>query len=577
MKIFKRITFSIITAVVCLLSAVIFTGCDKDDDICKLYVFASVGGSVQVDNNEDLVKFGDEGSKCFTYKEDQKVKLKAIPDRGYQFVKWLNIEDEDEGQKFTNAEIELKLDEDEVVIKAIFEADGSIDYNINYPTSVEGYTIAPEDGYSSVVGLGGNFKFKVNINQNYSSANMIVKADGTPITPNSDGVYTISNINKDITITVEGVVSNHTPSVKTYTITTQNSKVEIQPQNTNACIVNAGESFEFKLKLTSGWKLGANAVIKAKGQTSTITLTESNNGTYVIYQIEEDIEITVDGIEEIITHTISKDGEGFSLDANSFVAEHGTKYQFKIRVENSYKVDGNMIVLANNVILDDVSLDGEYTIIVNENVIITVQGIVKKAVYKITSTNQYFDIIPYNAVNNTVYENEDFSFKLSLKAGIPIGRDYEVKVGEEVLTPIDGVYTIKKVNKDKIIVVERVINYITYTLDLYFADSSIVELSPGITTTIPYSITFTIEEDKNIAQGEAAENFEFNVSENQTTTAKEMIDNIEEYLETTIGLNLKVSSFDAEAESFIYYSDGELTINWSVLNSQNANLYIVLV
>lgn len=575
MKKFKRVTFAIITILICILSAVMFTGCDKDDDICKLYVFASVGGSVQVDNNEDLVKFGDEGSKCFTYNEGQTVKLKAIPDKGYQFVKWIYIEDlDDEGKKLTNDEIELKLDDEEIVIKAIFEADGSIDYNINYPTSIEGYAIVPEDGYSSIVGLGGSFKFKISVSKNYSSTNMVVKADGEVITPNSDGVYTINNINKNIAITVEGVVLNQTPSSKTYMITTQDSKFTIVPINTNACIVNAGESFEFKINPTSGWKLGDNVVVKANG----ITLIASNNGTYVIYQIEEDIEITVEGIEELITYTITQEGDGYTIDADLFVVESGTKYQFKIKLMEGYRIDGSIVVTANNVELNDVSLEGVYTIqSVDENIVIRVQGVIKKAIYTITSTNEYFNIVPVNSTKCEVYEHDDFSFKLELKPGVLADGEYIIKVGEDVLTATDGVYLIEDINENKIVVIEKVINYITYTLDISFASSEIVELSPGITTTIPHSITFTIAEDEESIQGEEAENFEFEVSEIQTTTAKEMIDNIEEYLKTTIGVNSKVQSFDTEEASFIYYNaDGELLINWSVLNSQTANLYIVI-
>lgn len=71
-------------------------------------------------------------------------------------------------------------------------------------TEGEGYTIAAADGSTSPVNYGGSFSFTVVVNSGYIAENLVVKASGTAIEA-ADGKYTVSNITKNITITVDGV------------------------------------------------------------------------------------------------------------------------------------------------------------------------------------------------------------------------------------------------------------------------------------------------------------------------------------------------------------------------------------
>lgn len=71
-------------------------------------------------------------------------------------------------------------------------------------TEGEGYTIAAADGSTSPVNYGGSFSFTVVVNSGYIAENLVVKATGTAIEA-ADGKYTVSNITKNITITVDGV------------------------------------------------------------------------------------------------------------------------------------------------------------------------------------------------------------------------------------------------------------------------------------------------------------------------------------------------------------------------------------
>ena len=117
MKTFKKISLALFSAVMFVCSAIVFAGCGDDKETSKVYVFATEGGSVQVNDNTEYVRFGDEASKVFTFREDETITLKAIPDEGYQFVKWEYTDEMDEKLEYlsTKAEISLVVEDDEIV------------------------------------------------------------------------------------------------------------------------------------------------------------------------------------------------------------------------------------------------------------------------------------------------------------------------------------------------------------------------------------------------------------------------------------------------------------------------------
>ena len=220
MKNFKKISMFIVCMSLFVLSSLIFTGCGKNDETCKLYVFAQQGGCVKVDKQEQVVEFGDEGSKYFVYDKNTTITLNAIADEGYCFVKWLftdDLADKYEDLMY-DSECEIVINDEKVVVKAIFAVDDSITYNVQYSTGT-GYTIELLSGYSNTVTLGNDFKFKVNLLEDYNNSEITVKVNGKTITSNAEGVYSISNINRDINISVEGVVKNEeTVEYETYVL-----------------------------------------------------------------------------------------------------------------------------------------------------------------------------------------------------------------------------------------------------------------------------------------------------------------------------------------------------------------------
>ena len=71
-----------------------------------------------------------------------------------------------------------------------------------------GYSLSAANGSSSPVNAGGSYSFTINVQNGYArGSNFTVKANDTVLTGNN-GVYTISNINANQSVTVSGVVAN---------------------------------------------------------------------------------------------------------------------------------------------------------------------------------------------------------------------------------------------------------------------------------------------------------------------------------------------------------------------------------
>ena len=86
-------------------------------------------------------------------------------------------------------------------------------YEVTLPSGQSGYTVTPETGSSSPVDKYESFSFTVTVdsaNKYYKTGSFAVKANNTTLTPDGDGVYTISNITEDQTVTVTGVELDET-------------------------------------------------------------------------------------------------------------------------------------------------------------------------------------------------------------------------------------------------------------------------------------------------------------------------------------------------------------------------------
>ncbi|MBQ8522186.1 MAG: hypothetical protein IJ458_00805 [Clostridia bacterium] len=383
MRLFKKFSLIFLSAFIFVLCPFIFAGCKDENKNTKLYVFATVGGYVQVDNHEEIVEFGDEGSKIFTYKKNDKVRLKAIANDGYHFVKWQFTDAlaKDYYSLINNDEIEISVYENEVVVKAQFEIDDVVsNYTVSYPSNTTGYTFTLESGYSTNVVAGGDFKFKVTLWEDYSNSDIVIKANDEVQTPDNNGIYTISNINSNVVIIVEGVELNQTeepivPTPTTYQVFTQNSKFIIVPVGQDSCEVEEGGSILFTIQLTDSdkYKFNDTIIVKANGD-----VLVDDNGKYAINDISQDVEITVEGIE-LITYKISTQDTKFTIipvNQTSLEVEKGSSFTFKIEPVSGYKFGDSVVVKANKTVLT--LINDEYIVeAIQCDIEITVEGIVE--------------------------------------------------------------------------------------------------------------------------------------------------------------------------------------------------------
>lgn len=86
-------------------------------------------------------------------------------------------------------------------------------YSVTLPENTIGYVVGTEQ--DGTVEYDGSFTFTVSIGEGYSEAkDFAVMVNGETLTPDENGSYTISNIRKDIAVTVEGVADLTPPDVE---------------------------------------------------------------------------------------------------------------------------------------------------------------------------------------------------------------------------------------------------------------------------------------------------------------------------------------------------------------------------
>jgi len=160
-------------------------------------------------------------------------------------------------------------------------------YTVTLPTGT-GYTVAAVAGSSSPVVDGGSYNFTVTIANGYrKNASFAVKVNNAAISE-VNGVYTISNIKENKTITVEGVEAIPV----TYTVTLNSGTgYTVQAASGSTSPVAAGGSYSFTVAIASGYARNANFAVKANG----VTLSPVS-GIYTISNINANQSVTVTGV-----------------------------------------------------------------------------------------------------------------------------------------------------------------------------------------------------------------------------------------------------------------------------------------
>lgn len=128
------------------------------------------------------------------------VKPAAPEKEGFDFIGWQNADVDYDFAAPVTADVELT---------AKWEPKT---YVVNVPTG-EGYTITPTADSVNPVVYDGTFKFNVAYENGVETADVVITANGEPLTADNEGLYTISGIRSDIYIAVSGVGMSWTHTV----------------------------------------------------------------------------------------------------------------------------------------------------------------------------------------------------------------------------------------------------------------------------------------------------------------------------------------------------------------------------
>lgn len=406
-------------------------------------------------------------------------------------------------------------------------------YKVTLPEG-EGYTVSG-DAY---VAVKGDYSFTVTVDEDYDSTNMVVKANGTEVTP-VDGTYTVSAVASDLAIAVEGVEKKAvTPTYTGYAVSAsadvtinsgETAQVKVQVSNSDAAVTTYN-AYDLTLiydtdKLT--YVSGAAADTDAS--------VSENNGTIRIksYGADKDFDTVavvlnftakttgdanvtisaakVDVSENAIlqntpaatildsTTVISVNGydvtfgEGLSGET---VAKPGTDYTFK-ETEQYYDYDITVKVNGTDItskVTDN--KDGTYTIPgaeVTGDIEVSAEMTPKTFAVSVEGSGSS-DVAAQTGTGKAAY-NTPYTFKVTKKAGY----DYvvTVKIGGTAYTGYqvaDGTYTIPgaDVTGDIVIAVTKTATEVEVTVDGTGAGSVTKDENPA---RYEQDYTFTVNKE----------------------------------------------------------------------------------
>jgi hypothetical protein len=319
------------------------------------------------------------------------------------------------------------------------------------PLSGTGYALTAEGTSSSPVDHGGSFSFTLEIAEGYGGT-PIVKANGTVLDDNGVGVYVISDITEDQTITVDGLLQNIYAVGPT---SGHGYELTAEPGNDFENVPH-GDPFSFKLSLDPTYPVPASIVVKANG----VTLTAGAGDVYKIPNVTSNQLITVDGILDRHEVFLPSD-PGYiikEVGRSVILVNHGGSFSFTLRIAEGY--GGTPIVQANGVTLT--LAGGVYTISnITEDTNVTVEGISLNRYDVVLSSGQGYTLTPQPDSFSPVKHGGSFSFTLAIAdgaEGTPI-----VKANGITLTATGGVYTISGITSDQTVTVEG-LTMKTYTI-----------------------------------------------------------------------------------------------------------------
>ena len=351
-------------------------------------------------------------------------------------------------------------------------------YTVTLPSG-EGYTAAGSDG--STVLRGHDFRFTVTIADGYEKGSGFAVKVGDAALTETDGVYTIENVQEDKTVTVEGV-----EAIPVYTVTLPSGEGYTAAGSDGSTVLR-GHDFRFTVTIADGYEKGSAFAVKV-GDTA---LSEAD-GVYTIENVREDKTVTVEGVTAIPVYTVTlPTGTGYTAAASSGTSvRRGGNFSFTVTIADGYEKGSGFAVKVGDTALSET--DGVYTIEdVREDKTVTVEGVTAIPVYTVTLPSGEGYTAKASS-GTSVRRGGSFSFSVTIADGYEKGSAFAVKVGDTALSEADGVYTIENVREDKTVTVEGVTAIPVYTVTLPTGTGYTAAASSGTSVRRGGNFSFTV-------------------------------------------------------------------------------------
>ena len=168
--------------------------------------------------------------------------------------------------------------------------------------AIEGATTTPAAGTYEIE-EGDGFSFVIVLDEDYDQSKPIVKVNGKVLEPNADGVYQLTQLSDDVTITIEGIVKNEedpdpdpdpdpTPDPEpTITLTLPAIEGATTTPAAGTYEIEEGEGFSFVIVLDEDYDQ-SKPIVKVNGR----VLEPDADGVYQLTRLFDDVTITIEGI-----------------------------------------------------------------------------------------------------------------------------------------------------------------------------------------------------------------------------------------------------------------------------------------
>lgn len=325
---------------------------------------------------------------------------------------------------------------------------------------IETNLTANEDGTYTVV-YDRNLAFDIELEEGvYDESNLRITTSRGELLAYSNGKYTLANVISPVTVTVESLYEVTLPSA-----TLAVDFYEVVPEGLSVSPVAYKGNYSFVVNVDPAYTQNV-VVVKVNG----VEL-EAVNGVYTINNITENKTVSVEGINVINTYDINlPTSVYYAIEpyANSFEsaeymdanpATYGSNFSFKVNMIPSHS-DAPIVVMANGVKID-ADANGVYVIrdIRDiQNVTITGDDVINT--YNVTLPNatlavDFYEVIAEPGSVSPVNYDGSFSFRVNLSVSHNQSI-IEVTSNGQVMTAVDGVYTIEGIREHKIVEVTNV-------------------------------------------------------------------------------------------------------------------------